>query len=255
MKKKKRLIILIVSAVVLILAGIATIGYLYKTGKSRYEPKLWIGFFDYRLNLRDVGESLNQCLNKELFNTAMVYRSNKYFSGWSCDKIKNPEQIYSFNFSPWDPHSYYCEMNDGKRQYGFHPNTTFEISDIEKLENWQRPEFKQTMCTFFQRTLADLSYKRSFLFHCDVGRDRTGAFAAMIAMIALEQNNLVNEATIEAIECDYQKTSALEDHKVGKMRDFMKDMQKQGGVSRFIGQECGISKEEMQRAAKSFVIQ
>lgn len=253
MKNKKKLLLFILIPQILIVGIIAGIGYVYKRDKSKYEPKLWIGFFDYRLNFRDVGESLNKCLKKEVFNTGLIYRSNKYFSGWSCDKIKNPNKIYSLNFSPWDPHSYYCEMNDGKRKYGFHPNTTFEISDIENLKNWKTLEDKQTMCTFCQKTLTDFADKNSFLFHRDVGRDRTGAFAAMISMIALEQNNLVNDTTIEAIECDYEKTSALEKHKIGRMRTFMKDMQSRGGVSSFLEKECGITSDLMLQAANNFI--
>lgn len=252
MKKKKILIILIVVAFVL--ASIAAIiGYVYKRDKSKYEPKLWIGLFDYRLNFRDVGQSLNGCLNKEVFNTGLMYRSNKYFSGWSCEKIQNPKKIYSLNFSPWNPHSYYCEKNDGTRMYGIHPNTTFEISDIEKLENWQRPEFKSSMCIFFRESIQDLIQKTPFLFHCDVGRDRTGAFAAMMSMIMLEQKNLSNDEMINAIECDYEKTSALEKDKFGRMKDFMKEMQSKGGVSKFIESECTINKETLRQAANQFI--
>lgn len=252
MKKKK--IIIIFLAVFFILGSIASvIGYVYKRDKSKYEPKLWIGLFDYRLNFRDVGESLNKCLKRDVFNTGLMFRSNKYFSGWSCDKIQNPKKIYSLNFSPWDPHSYYCEKNDGTRMYGFHPNTEFEISDIEKLDNWKRPEFKSSMCTFFKETMQDLIQKNSFLFHCDVGRDRTGAFAAMMSMIMLEQKKLSNTEMINAIECDYEKTSALEKQKIGRMKDFMLEMQSKGGVSKFIETECNINPEILSKAADQFI--
>ena len=250
---KKKFIIIITIVTFVLASLVAIIGYIYKRDKSKYEPKLWIGLFDYRLNFRDVGDSLNKCLNKDLFNTGMMFRSNKYFSGWSCDKIQNPKKIYSINFSPWDPHSYYCEKSDGTRMYGFHPNTTFEISDIEKLENWQRPEFKLTMCSFFRESVQDLIQKNSFLFHCDVGRDRTGAFAAMMSMMMLEQKNLSNDEMINAIECDYEKTSALEKHKIGRMKNFMKEMQAGGGVSKFIENTCEIKPETLAQAANQFI--
>ncbi|APJ04805.1 tyrosine-protein phosphatase [Silvanigrella aquatica] len=250
MFRKNKIIILVVVLLGCIFVGVYSI---YKWDKSKYEPKLWIGMFDYRLNFRDVGQSLNQCLNKEVFNTGLMYRSNKYFSGWSCDKIQNPQKIYSLNFSPWDPHSYYCEKPDGTRMYGYHPNTTFEISDIEKLENWKRPEFKQSMCVFFKNTIQDLIEKNSFLFHCDVGRDRTGTFAAMMSLIMLEQKKLSNAEMINAIECDYEKTSALEKHKIGRMKNFMEEMQSHGGISKFIEGECHIPFETLSLAASQFI--
>lgn len=250
---RKKLLLFTLIPFFLILLIVAVIGFVYKKDKSKYEPKLWIGFFDYRLNFRDVGQSLNKCLKKEVFNTGLVYRSNKYFSGWSCDKINNPNKIYSFNFSPWNPHSYYCEMEHGIRKYGFHPNTTFEINDIENFDNWKKLEFKETMCTFFEKTILDLTNKSSFLFHCDVGRDRTGAFAAMLSAMALEQKKLLNESTIDAIECDYEKTSALEKHKIGKMKNFISEQQKNGGISHFLQKECGINKDLMEKAANSFI--
>ncbi len=251
---RKKKIIFIISTILVILAFIAAgIGYIYKKDKSKYEPKLWIGIFDYRLNFRDVGQSLNQCLNKEIFNIGLMYRSNKYFSGWSCDKIKNPKKIYSLNYSPWDPHSYYCEKSDGTHLNGLHSNTTFEISDIENLNNWKRPEFKESMCTFFKETIDDLAHRNSFLFHCDVGRDRTGTFSAMMSMMMLEQKNLSNKEMIDAIECDYEKTSSLEYHKIGKMRDFINEMQAKGGVSKFIENECKINSETILQAAIQFI--
>lgn len=253
MQKRKK-IIFIVSVFAVIIASIATgMGYVYKRDKSKYEPKLWIGMFNYRLNFRDVGQSLNQCLNREIFNTGLMYRSNKYFSGWSCDKIQNPKKIYSLNYSPWDPHSYYCEKSDGSRLNGFHPNITFEISDIEKLDNWKRPEFKETMCLLFKESINDLIKKNRFLFHCDVGRDRTGTFAAMMSMMMLEKKNLSNQEMINAIECDYEKTSDLEKHKIGRMKDFMNEMKEKGGVSKFIESECRINSETIYQAANQFI--
>lgn len=227
--------------------------YVYSTDKNKYQPKLWIGLFDYRLNFRDVGKSLNQCLNKEVFKTDIMFRSNKYFSGWNCEKIQNPKKIYSLNYSPWNPHSYYCVKSDGTFLNGIHFNTTFEISDIEILENWSKPKFKEAMCGFFRESILDIVHNNSFLFHCDVGRDRTGAFAAMMSMMMLEKRNLNNTDMINAIECDYEKTSALENHKVGKMKNFMAEMQAKGGVSKFIENECNIDPNLITQAANHFI--
>lgn len=240
---------------VVLLGAVFLLSYsIYWFDKKKYEPKLWIGLFDYRLNFRDVGESLNQCLNQKVFQPGLVFRSNKYFSGWSCDKIQNPQKIYSLNYSINEPHSYFCERSDGSKLSGIHPNTTFEISDIENFENWKRPEFKSTMCTFFKETLHDLVLGTSFLFHCDVGRDRTGAFAAMLAMALAEQKNLPHEKIVDAIECDYEKTRSLESFKKGKMKQFLNETKaSQQGVSTFLEKECDINKELLSEAASRFI--
>ncbi|KAB8028481.1 tyrosine-protein phosphatase [Fluviispira multicolorata] len=253
MKKNKKIIIILSSILMVVAVIVSAIGYIYKRDKSKYEPKLWIGLFDYRLNFRDVGASLNQCLQKDLFQTGLVYRSNKYFSGWSCDKINNPDKIYSLNFSPWNPHAYYCEKKDGSRLFGTHLNTTFEISDIEKLDNWKKPAFKDSMCHFFKSALVDLTEKKSFLFHCDVGRDRTGTFAAMMTMMLAEKKNIADKSIIDSIECDYEKTSALEKFKKGRMEDFLVDMKTQGGIAQFIENQCGISSVLIEQAADQFI--
>lgn len=109
------------------------------------------------------------------------------------------------------------------------------------------------MCSFFKETINDIINKDSFLFHCDVGRDRTGTFAAMFTMMMAEQKNVVNKDLINAIECDYEKTSALEKFKKGRMKEFMEEMQAKGGVSKFIQNECGVSKASLLNAANHFI--
>jgi hypothetical protein len=248
MNKKGLLILAIITFTLLIIFVVV----FYKHDRNKYEPRLWIGFFDYRLNFRDVGESLNKCLNQNIFQSKKIYRSNRYFSGWSCNKIGNPDKIYSLNYSPWNPHSYYCKKPDNKNLFGFHPNTSFEISDIEILENWNKPEFKNTMCIFFKETFNDLINHNSFLYHCDMGRDRTGAFTAMLTMSLAEANNYPVSPMQDAIECDYQKTHSLEKNKIGKMKHFLIQMENQGGVSRFLEQTCGIDKMQIKNAARNF---
>lgn len=250
-RRKKRSLI----GLILFLGIIFLLSYsIYWFDKKKYEPKMWIGLFDYRLNFRDLGQSLNQCLGKDVFQPHLVFRSNKYFSGWSCDKIQNPQKIYSLNYSVNEPHSYFCERPNGSKLVGIHPNTTFEISDIEILENWKRPEFKSTMCSFFKETINDLVQGSSFLFHCDVGRDRTGAFAAMLVMALAEQRNLPHEEIVSAIECDYEKTHSLESFKRGHMKAFLNETTaNQGGVSAFLEKECGLTQQVMQGASSHFI--
>lgn len=225
----------------------------YKSDKEKYEPKFWLGFFDYRLNFRDLGESLNQCLGQTRFKTHVIYRSNKYFSGWSCDKIGNPDKIYSLNFNPKEPHRFFCLEKNGDHLQGISHNPTFEIFDIENLDNWKNPEFNTALCGFFQNAIEDLNHNKSFLFHCDVGRDRTGAFAAMLTLMLAEQENLVDEHLINAIECDYEKTSSLEFEKFGKMAKFAKTLSKEGGISNFIEKQCHADPLQIKNAAKHFI--
>lgn len=226
----------------------------YDHDKKQYQPKLWIGFFDYRINFRDLGKSLNQCMGKELFRTGVIYRSNKYFSGWSCDKIGNPDFIYSLNFNPREPHEYYCIRKDQSLLKGRHFNPHFEISDIENLENWKKTEFNNSMCDFFRHTITNINQNHSLLFHCDVGRDRTGAFAAMLSVALAEQKNLVDKDFIHAVECDYEKTAALEKEKFGKMQTFILDLESRGGVSSFLGVQCHISQADLSQAADHFIL-
>lgn len=251
MTKKKHVYLLIFLVTVAVIAIL--LNTKYNHDKKLYQPKLWIGILDYRINFRDMGASLNQCLGKNEFRTGLVYRSNKYFSGWSCDKIANPDKIYSLNYSINEPHQYYCIKKDGSYLTGQHFNTTFEISDIENLYNWNKPEFNQAMCSFFKYTLNDIIQEKTLLFHCDAGRDRTGAFAAMLSIMLAEQKGLANEDLINAIECDYEKTSSLEKDKFGKMKIFISDFEKKGGISKFIATQCMIDQSKISQAADHFI--
>jgi hypothetical protein len=227
--------------------------FVYEKDKNKYEPRLWIGIFDYRLNFRDVGESLNSCLKESVFKTNKIYRSNRYFSGWSCQKINNPDKIYSLNFSPWNPHSYYCINTSEHKLHGFHPNWSFEISDIENLQNWENPDYKNTMCQFIQNNLNDLIQHKSFLYHCDMGRDRTGAYTALLTMLLAEQKSYAKTKMEEAIECDYEKTPSLEKEKVGRMKTFLYSLESRGGVSLFVQTQCNIAPELIKKAASEFL--
>lgn len=252
-EKKFRLKFLIVISLLILGTFIAVANFFYKKDKDQYEPFIWFGFFNYRINFRDLGKSLNECLGKEQFTTGKIFRSNKNFSGWSCEKIETPNKIYSFNFNPRIPHSYYCEEPNGTRNHGISYNKTFEISEIEKIEKWNNLEFKTTLCSYFKNTLEDLVNHKTFLFHCDVGRDRTGTFAAMLAYMLLEEKNLNSPETINAIECDYEKTSALRRNQKGNMKKFLTNMETSGGVKKFIQEQCEISGELITGASHEFI--
>jgi hypothetical protein len=246
---KKRFIFSLITVFVLSLG----IYYLYAKDRDAAYPRNWQGALSGRLNFRDLGQSLNQCLQQDVFEEGLIFRANKNFTGWSCNQIQNPKTIYSLNYDPEKPQQYFCEEDNGQILVGKHFNETFVIKDIIDLKNWEDPEFKDTMCTFLQDTVADLANRRKFLYHCDAGRDRTGALSAILAMIAAEEQNLDRTEVINAIECDYRKTSTLEEEKKGLMKTFLTHMQSQGGVSHFVETTCRIPKQTLVDASAAFV--
>lgn len=245
---------IILACVFLVAAVSIPFTYIYQRDKHNYYPKLWLGYFDYRLNLRDLGESLNQCLNKKVFATDLVYRSNRYFSGWSCTKIHNPEHIYSLNYDPRDPHEYFCNQDNGTKHVGVHYNTDFMIDSIENFKDWKNPVFKKALCEFFENSLQDLANQKNFLFHCTAGRDRTGTFAAMLTMLLAEQKHLNTRQIQNAIECDYEKTSSLGMDKKGRMLRVLQELQYKGGVTSFINDHCHIPSSVITKAADNFIL-
>ena len=60
----------------------------------RYE-----GFY-HDMNHRDLGQSINNCLEEDIFKKDVVHRSAVWFSGWSCSKVGDPDVIFSLNYSP-----------------------------------------------------------------------------------------------------------------------------------------------------------
>jgi hypothetical protein len=66
----------------------------------------WEGFY-HDQNLRDIGQSINQCYKKDIMRTGVVFRSSGWFSGWSCDKVGEPDRIVSLNYNPAEERGYY----------------------------------------------------------------------------------------------------------------------------------------------------
>ena len=57
----------------------------------------WEGFY-HDMNYRDLGDSINKCYGENIFKENLVSRSAGWFSGWSCNKIGNPDVLFSLNF-------------------------------------------------------------------------------------------------------------------------------------------------------------
>ncbi len=198
----------------------------------------WEGFYhDY--NFRDVGVSLNECLGKPFFRTDIMLRSAGWFSGWSCDGVGNPDTIFSLNYSPKKAERYFCQADNGKT-IGRYYNKNVKLNDLEFPAAWDDENMRTAACAFLDGIFQEIAQEKKTLLHCDAGRDRTGAIAALIVGLVAEQNDLLNERMLTAIECDYRKTTSLDPKKYGRMKHFLTYLQKQGGVKMFLQKQCQV---------------
>ncbi len=207
----------------------------------------WEGFY-HDMNVRDVGDSVNQCLGQRFFQSGVVIRSAGWFSGWSCDKVRNPDVIYSLNYSPERSERYFCQEKDQKiiGRY-FNPNT--QLKDLEFINTWSNMEIRNAACGFFQDIFTSIRQERKILIHCDAGRDRTGTVSALIAALGAEINGKINQRMIRAIECDYRKTESLARDKYNRIGNFLDKIQKQGGVIAFFENQCSIPRDLLKETA------
>ena len=196
------------------------------------------GVLDSKLNYRDAGASINECAHEKLLPEGRLLRSSGFFSGWSCDRVGSPDVIYSLNYSDAENRRYYCR---GER--GFNVGVTFqheEFSDIEFLESWERnPEQVKRVCQFLSDGLRQFAAGKSSLFHCEAGRDRTGAVIALLAGWEIEAKGKLSDAQISAIECDYRKSKSLKPEKFGRVEGFLRALASRGGVRVFLAERCG----------------
>lgn len=198
-------------------------------------------------NFRDVAASLNQCARDKSvlleLRSDLLFRANKWFSGWDCDQVKNPEIIVSLNYQPQKQWQYYCSKAEGENVVGYHANSKFELNNIEFLNTWEGERDREAICKHINVILQSVAAEQRTLFHCEAGRDRTGAVAAITAALIFEYRaSGLDEAMLDLIECDYQKSASLKKHKYGRMRTFLSEtVEKYGSVSQFIAQKCNIT--------------
>jgi hypothetical protein len=179
-----------------------------------------------------------------------MLRSAGWFSGWSCDGVGNPDTIFSLNYSPQKAERYFCQGDDGKT-IGRYYNPTVKLNDLEFPAAWADEHMKTAACAFLDGIFQEIAQEKKTLLHCDAGRDRTGAIAALIVALVAEEHNQLNDPMLNAIECDYRKTPSLDPQKYGRMKQFIEHVQTQGGVSMFIQKQCGIDDALMSRVAKN----
>ena len=195
------------------------------------------GLLEDKLNFRDAGISINECLGEQRLRVGRLMRSSGFFSGWSCDRVGNPEVIYSLNYTAAEGRQYYCRGPDSA-VIGRHFQSE-EISDIELSENWdQKPDQTRHVCEIMNHIRQDFETGKRVLVHCDAGRDRTGAVIALLAAMDFEATSPLTEQEITAIECDYRKSQSLKAYKYGRVAAMLHYMKARGGVTNFLRAKC-----------------
>ena len=209
----------------------------------RYE-----GFY-HDMNHRDLAQSINHCLEEEIFKKDVVHRSAGWFSGWSCSKVGNPDVIFSLNYSPINKERFFCHENEEKI-IGKYFNEEIVLNDLEFISNWDNEKIRIPTCLFYENILLDIIAEKKVLIHCDAGRDRSGAVSALLIAMAAEESGFLDERMISAIECDYRKTESLIDEKYGRMSNFIRNLKNSGGVDEFLIQKCNLPAKIISQASK-----
>lgn len=206
-------------------------------------------------NFRDVGASVNSCIEtlntekrKSPLKEGVIFRSNKWFSGWSCDNVNNPDHIYTLNYRPEKQHLYYCKDKHGNKNIGKIFSNEKEIKDIEFLSSWSDPVLREVTCSAVGFIYLNTIKKEKSLFHCEAGRDRTGAVAAIITAASLEQAGFEVSDIESIIECDYRKSKSIGENKYGRMQNFYKEVaglypNTKDPMTTFLKDTCGVNKD------------
>ena len=212
----------------------------------RYE-----GFY-HDMNHRDLGLSINDCLDEEIFKNNVVHRSAGWFSGWSCSNVGNPDVIFSLNYSPIKKERFFCHEPDGKNIGKFY-NDGIVLNDLEFISNWENEKIRIPTCLFYENILLDIIAEKKVLIHCDAGRDRSGTISALLIAMASEKAGLLDENMINAIECDYRKTESLVEEKYGRMSNFIRNLLNSGGVDDFLIRQCNLSPDIISRSSEKIL--
>ena len=196
------------------------------------------GAFSSKLNFRDAGASINACAGRQIMPEGAIFRSSGFFSGWSCDNVGNPDVIYSLNDTDASGRKSYCRGPDGYKMGVSYQHE--ELNDLEFLETWNKnPEMVTAVCLFLTDGIAQIAFGKSSLFHCDAGRDRTGAVIALLAAYELEMDGDLSDEDVAAIECDYRKSKSLDPVKYGRIQKFLQEVKAENGVRKFLATRCG----------------
>ena len=211
----------------------------------------WEGFY-HDMNHRDIGQSINDCLGEKIFNENVFHRSAGWFSGWSCSRVGNPDEIFSLNYSPIKKERYFCHEGETKIIGKFF-NDEIVLNDLEFIENWENEKIRIPTCLFFENILLGIIADKKVLIHCDAGRDRSGTLSALLIAMASEKSGLLDEKMINAIECDYRKTTSLMADKYGRMSIFIRNILKRGRVNDFLLNQCNLPIKIISEASEKII--
>ncbi|NRA46863.1 MAG: tyrosine-protein phosphatase [Oligoflexales bacterium] len=251
MKKQLKIIFtVLVSPIVLVLIYFSR--DIYRLTTAVWDSSLalevkWEGAVNDK-NFRDIGASVNSCLGEPLFREGLAFRSNVWFSGWSCDAVGNPDAIFSLNYQPDNKKRYFCTKDD-QVTIGKVFNSKEQLYDLEFMHTWTR-EKQDDFCGFFSESYKSIADGHKTLVHCDAGRDRTGTYAALLIALSAEAHGVLDEKMITAIECDYRKTKSLAEEKFGRMEDFLTELTNQQKVIDFLSERCLIPHTDLSAVAK-----
>jgi len=239
---------------ILLILALPTFWGLYFFGKRQIEPKYWVGLYkDY--NFRDVGESLNSCLNEEKFHKNKIFRSNKYFSGWSCSSIHTPSIMFALNYDPKEPKKYYCVDPNGEKKFSTHFDRGFKLeeSHLENPENWFNPKFSGIFCQYLGSMVHHLAKGDSILIHCEAGRDRTGIMVGVLEA-GLITRQKKKEDLLKSFSCDYKKTESLDPVKNATLENLFSYFEKElGDPSLYLTRVCHIDEWAIRKASHAFM--
>lgn len=198
----------------------------------------WEGLLPSKRNFRDAGASINRCVGREVVLENRLFRTGRLSSGWSCDSVGNPDEIFSLDAHGSDSQKFYCRSDAGvKIGQNFQ---TVQLNDLEFLETWDtKPKMVEAACKNFLAAKKALDQGSRVLIQCDAGRDRTGTMTALLMAYQIEENSELNDVLIEGLECDYRKSESLKAYKYGRITKFINEIKaRYGSVRAFIATEC-----------------
>ncbi|KTC89491.1 tyrosine-protein phosphatase [Fluoribacter dumoffii] len=233
-------------------------------------------------NFRDAGISLNtSCTfnapnynsilslkkpgSDQLFKTNILYRANKKFSGGSCEDVGNPDVILDLEYAPGQSPTY-CVTKDNKKVVAKVFNTSGDaIHSIEALPYLPEQQ-KADVCNYIKEGITDISQGKSILVHCSSGKDRTGAYVALLTYLFTEAENISGDQKqgIEtAIMCDYLRSGTgifSSRHAPSHyQQNYLEDMDLyNGNAAAFLINQCNsvgvtISTDVIKKAADNFI--
>lgn len=239
---------------------------------------------DYRqwandYNFRDVAKSLNTACEfnaptydgdggelkkdktKFRFVENLLLRSNIRFSGKQCSLVGNPQLILDLRYDPQEGTTSKCIRSNNTVLNGTYFNTTGEVLHQVEAMEFQADAKKADICRYFKEGFASIAANKPVLVHCASGKDRTGAYVAMMAYAMLETMGLSSDDFTNAqtrITCDYLRSglSVWGPRRAPSMfpLSFIVNYDsKYGSEVAYFVNECNIDEALIKKAAGNFI--